>query len=64
MGSKEESEWILDRLTHRLRESLSAERRRQLKKKPRTEDRLARAFGVAKGAANMERTLHEKREHQ
>ncbi|KAH7161558.1 hypothetical protein EDB81DRAFT_348472 [Dactylonectria macrodidyma] len=31
MGSQEESEWILDRLTERLRESLSAERRRQLR---------------------------------
>ncbi|KAF7545762.1 hypothetical protein G7Z17_g8930 [Cylindrodendrum hubeiense] len=31
MGSQEESEWILDRLTDRLRESLSAERRRQLR---------------------------------
>ncbi|KAH6981324.1 hypothetical protein BKA56DRAFT_486327 [Ilyonectria sp. MPI-CAGE-AT-0026] len=31
MGSQEESEWILDRLTDRLRESLSMERRRQLR---------------------------------
>ncbi|KPM35068.1 hypothetical protein AK830_g11505 [Neonectria ditissima] len=31
MGSQEESEWILDRLTDTLRESLSAERRRQLR---------------------------------
>jgi hypothetical protein len=63
MGSKEESEWILDHLTHRLRESLSAERRRRLKEA--TDGRsFNRAFGVAKGASNMERALHQKREHR
>ena len=41
MGSQEESEWILDRLMNRLRESLSAERRRQMQKKPRGASRLA-----------------------
>ncbi|KAJ3455355.1 hypothetical protein MRS44_013955 [Fusarium solani] len=35
MGSQEESEWILDRLMDRLRESLSAESRRQLRSGPR-----------------------------
>jgi potassium channel subfamily K len=46
MGSQEESEWILDRLTHRLRESLSAERRRQLKQKPTNSSRPAfRKYG-------------------
>ncbi|KAH7118288.1 hypothetical protein B0J13DRAFT_652323 [Dactylonectria estremocensis] len=35
MGSQEESEWILDRLMDRLRKSLSAERRRQLRTGPR-----------------------------
>ncbi|KAL6412397.1 hypothetical protein AUP68_03600 [Ilyonectria robusta] len=35
MGSQEESEWILDRLMDRLRMSLSAERRRQLRTGPR-----------------------------
>ncbi|KAG7416563.1 Outward-rectifier potassium channel TOK1 [Fusarium oxysporum f. sp. raphani] len=35
MGSQEESEWILDRLMDRLRKSLSAEKRRQLRTGPR-----------------------------
>lgn len=42
MGSQEESEWILDRLMNRLKESLSAERRRQMQKKPREASRLAK----------------------
>lgn len=46
MGSQEESEWIADRLTNRLRESLSAERRTQMKRKPRDASRLGRKAGV------------------
>ncbi|CAH0015087.1 unnamed protein product [Clonostachys rhizophaga] len=45
MGSQEESEWILDRLTCRLRESLSAERRRQLNRRPVGPNQLARRYG-------------------
>ena len=46
MGSQEESEWILDRLTNRLRESLSYERRKQLKKKPRRTNNMSRRLGA------------------
>ncbi|KAF4122093.1 potassium channel subfamily K, other eukaryote [Geosmithia morbida] len=38
MGSQEESEWISERLTDRLRESLSAQRRRQWKKYTHEDD--------------------------
>ncbi|KAK7414604.1 hypothetical protein QQX98_006541 [Neonectria punicea] len=38
MGSQEESEWILDRLTDTLRESLSVERRRQLRMSLKNDD--------------------------
>lgn len=47
MGSQEESEWILERLTNRLKESLSAEKRRQINKKPRTQQRIAKRLGYA-----------------
>lgn len=40
MGSQEESEWIFERLTVRLRESLSEERRLQHEKEPRKRDRV------------------------
>lgn len=62
MGSQEESEWILDRLTNHLRESLSAERRFQLKKKPRTTNRLSKSLGVIKAASAIASGLSEKRE--
>ncbi|CAH0048373.1 unnamed protein product [Clonostachys solani] len=45
MGSQEESEWILDRLTCRLRESLSAEKRRQMNRRPVGPNQLARRYG-------------------
>lgn len=61
MGSQEESEWILDHLINRLRESLSAERRRQLKRKPRTTNQLARSLGVARAANAFAAGLNEKR---
>lgn len=54
-GSQEESEWILDRLTNRLKESLSAERRRQLRKKPRGESRLAKRFGYTRPSTDEKR---------
>jgi hypothetical protein len=52
-GSQEESEWILDRLTNRLRESLSAERRMQMKKKPRGEFRLAKRLGYVRAPTSQ-----------
>lgn len=53
-GSQEESEWILDRLTTRLKESLSAERRMQMKKKPRGEARLAKRLGYPRASTNRD----------
>lgn len=47
-GSEEESAWILERLTTRLKESLSAERRMQMRKKPKGEARLAKRYGYGR----------------
>lgn len=61
MGSQEESEWILDRLTNRLRESLSAERRRQLERRPRGVSRLASRAGIgSRTPSHQDRGLSEK----
>lgn len=45
IGGQEESEWILERLMTRLKESLSAERRKQLQKKPKNPERIAKRLG-------------------
>ena len=61
-GSQEESEWILDRLTNRLKESLSAERRLQMKRKPRGEGRLAKRFGYTRAPTSQASGMNEKRQ--
>lgn len=58
-GSQDESEWILDRLTNRLKESLSAERRMQMRKRPRGEARLAKRFGYTRPSTSRARPSEE-----